>query len=102
VARRLLWLTALIIAEPASASTPAAWAQMDRQVDRACRTAADLQRARVQPDKASFADTVPVELRIVEGYNRRGVIDVKLCAYNRRTGRVAITDAAGRLGVSRR
>jgi len=98
----LLCLTALIVAAPASASTPAAWAQMDRQVDRACRTAAGLQRARVQPDKVSFADRVPIELRIIEGYTRGGVVEVKLCAYNRRTGRVAITDGGGRLGVNRR
>lgn len=100
--RVLFCLPLLLIAAPAAASTPAAWAQMDRQVDRACRTAAGLQRARVMPDKASFPDTVPVEPRIVEGYNRGNVIDVKLCAFNRRTGRAAITDGAGRLGVNRR
>jgi hypothetical protein len=100
--RALTCLSLLLIAAPAAASSPAAWAQMDRQVDRACRTAAGLQRARVQADKASFSDTVPVELRIVEGYNRGGVVDVKLCAFNRRTGRVAITDGVGRLGVNRR
>ena len=100
--RTLLCLPLLLVAAPLPASAPAAWAQLNRQVDRACRTAAGLQRARVQADKASFDDTVPIELRIVEGYNRGGVVDVKLCAYNRRTGRVAITDGVGRLGVHRR
>lgn len=102
MARRLLCAAFLVAGVPASASTPAAWAQLDRQVERACRAAAGLQRAKVQRDKASFSDTVPIELRIVEGYNRGGVIDVKLCAFNRRTGRVAITDGTGRLGVNRR
>lgn len=86
----------------ALASTPQAWQQLDRRVNRACLQAAGLQKARIIEDKASFSDTVPIELRVVEGYNRESVVDVKLCAYNRRTQRAAITDGAGRLGVNRR
>lgn len=100
--RLLPCLSLLMLAVPASASTPAAWNQLNRQVDRVCRTAAGLQRAKIIPDTASFPDTVPIELRIVEGYNRGGVVDVKLCAFNRRTGRAAITEGVGRLGVYRR
>ena len=62
----------------------------------------DLKQKKIVADKAGFPDTVPVELRIVEGYNRGGVLDVKLCAYDRRTKRAAITNATGRLGVNRR
>jgi len=100
-----LILTALAtcgLATAAGASTPQAWAQMNRQVDRACLTAARLTRAKIIADKASFDDRVPVEIRIVEGYNRGSVVDVKLCAYDRRTKRVSITDGVGRLGVNRR
>lgn len=89
------------LASAAGASTPQAWAQMNRQVDRACLSAAGLTRAKIVTDKASFDDRVPVELRIVEGYNRQSVIDVKLCAYDRRTRRAAVTDGTGRLGVDR-
>jgi hypothetical protein len=100
-----LALTAIVmggLASAAGASTPQAWAQMNRQVDRACLAAAGLTRAKIIPDRASFPDRVPIELRIVEGYNRQSVIDVKLCAYDRRTRRAAVTDGAGRLGVNRR
>ena len=85
----------------ALASTPEAWQQSDRRVTRACIAASGLAQAKIALDKASFSDRVPVELRIVEGYNKQSVIDVKLCAYDRRTGRTAITDGAGRLGVYR-
>ncbi len=86
----------------ATASTPAAWAQLDRQVNRACLTASGLRQAKIIPDKASFPDRVPVEIRIVEGYNRGNVVDVKLCAYDRRTKRATTTEGVGRLGVNRR
>ena len=66
------------------------------------RPLAGLTRGKIVADKASFDDRVPIELRIVEGYNRQSVIDVKLCAYDRRARRAAITDGAGRLGVNRR
>lgn len=93
---------ALAAAAPAAASSPAAWAGMNRAVDRACLSMVDLKQKKIVGDKASFPDTVPVELRIVEGYNRGGVMDVKLCAYDRRARRAAIVDAVGRLGVNRR
>ena len=83
------------------ASTPESWAAMDRQVSRACRLASGLSQAKVVSDKASFSDRVPVELRIIEGYNRQSVIDVKLCAYDRRTRRATTVDGVGRLGVNR-
>ena len=89
------------LATTAFASTPESWRQLDRQVTRACIAASGLSQAKIVTDKASFSDRVPVELRIVEGYNRQSVIDVKLCAYDRRTRRATTTDGAGRLGVYR-
>ena len=85
----------------ALASSPAAWQQMDQRVVRACLAASGLSQAKMIADKASFLDRVAVELRIVEGYNSQSVIDVKLCAYDRRTGRAAMTEGVGRLGVYR-
>lgn len=84
-----------------SASSPQAWQQLDRRVARACMASSGLTQAKIIAGKASFADTVLVELRIVEGYNRGSVVDVKLCAFDRRTGRVTTTGGAGRLGVNR-
>lgn len=85
----------------ALASTPQSWAALDGRVSRACLLASGLQRAKIVPDKASFSDRVPVELRIVEGYNKQSVIDVRLCAYDRRTRRATTVEGSGRLGVYR-
>ena len=85
----------------ALASSPAAWQQMDQRVVPACLAASGLSQAKMIADKASFSDRVAVELRIIEGYNSQSVIDVKLCAYDRRTGRAAVTEGVGRLGVYR-
>jgi len=63
--------------------------------------ASGLQRAKIVHDKASFSDRVPVELRIVEGYNKQSAIDVRLCAYDRRTRRATTVEGSGRLGVNR-
>lgn len=93
--------TMAFLSTSAFASTPESWRQLDRQVSRACIAASGLAQAKIVTDKASFSDRVPVELRIVEGYNRQSVIDVKLCAYDRRTRRATTTDGAGRLGVNR-
>ena len=90
-----------LLATTAPASTPAAWAAMDRKVNRACLAASGLQRAKIMTDKASFSDRVPVDLRIVEGYNRQSVVDVRLCAYDRRSGRATTVEGVGRLGVYR-
>lgn len=90
-----------VIGTSAGASTPQAWAALDRQVNRACIAASGLTRAKVLSDKASFSDRVPVEVRIVEGYHRQPVIDVKLCAYDRRTKRATTVEGTGRLGVNR-
>ena len=85
----------------ALASSPAAWQQLDQRVARACIVASGLSQAKMIAEKASFSDRVAVELRIIEGYNSQSVIDVKLCAYDRRTGRAATAEGVGRLGVYR-
>ena len=101
LALSLISLGATALGPAASASSPEAWQQLDRQVNQACLAASGLAQAKVASDKASFSDRVPVELRVVEGYNKQSVIDVKLCAFDRRTGRATTTDGAGRLGVNR-
>lgn len=100
--RYIVALGSIILAgTSAPASTPQAWSGLDRQVNRACLASAGLLQAKVLTDKASFSDRVPVELRIVEGYNQGSVIDVKLCVYDRRTRRATTVDGSGRLGVNR-
>jgi hypothetical protein len=100
---KLLIASAVLLfsSAPSYASSGQAWAALDRQVTRACIAASGLTRAEVQADKASFPDRVPVEVRVVEGYNSGSVMDVKLCAYDRRTRRAAIVEGQGRLGVNR-
>ena len=98
----LLAAAALAFLNPAAlASSPAAWQQLDQRVTRACIAASGLAQPKMSADKARFDDRVPIELRIVEGYNSQSVIDVKLCAYDRRTGRATTTEGVGRLGVYR-
>lgn len=98
---KLIVASVALAGAAASASTTQAWQQLDRRVNRACIAASALTRAKIVEDKASFSDRVPVELRIVEGYNRGSVVDVKLCAFDRRTGRATTTNGTGRLGVNR-
>ncbi len=97
----MLAIAAVAVAASATASTPGSWQQMDGRVDRACLLASGLMQPKIAADRASFPDRMPIELRIVEGYNSQSVIDVKICAYDRRTRRVAFTPASGRLGVYR-
>ena len=100
---KLMIVTAFLLSvgTASQASTGEAWAALDGQVTRACIRASGLTQAEVQADKASFPDRVPVELRIFEGYNQGSVMDVKLCAYDRRMKRAAIVEGSGRLGVNR-
>ena len=51
---------------------------------RACIVASGLSKSKMIVDKASFSDRMTMELRIVEGYSSQSVINVKLCAYDRK------------------
>lgn len=97
-----LLIAIVLLGNQASASTPEEWKKLDRRVNQACIAASGLSKAKIVADKASFSDRVPVELRIVEGYNSGYVIDVKLCVFDRRTGRATTTEGSGRLGVYRK
>jgi hypothetical protein len=55
----------MLAGSAAGASTPQAWASMNRAVNRACLSMVDLRQKKIVGDTASFPDTVPVELRIV-------------------------------------
>ena len=94
-------LTSAFLAIPAStsASTPEAWAQLDQRVVRACIAMSGLSRPQVLARKISFSDTIGIEVRMLRGVER-GVMQRKLCAYNRRTGRTEVQDAGGWFGTT--
>ena len=82
----------------ASASTPAAWEQMDRNVVRACIAMSDLARPQVLARKISTADVIGVEVRMLRGTDNRGRFQRKICIFDRRTSRTEVHDAAGWFG----
>lgn len=85
---------AVSTAIPASASTPQAWDQMNKRVNRACIAMSGMSRPKLLAAKISFSDTIGTELRMMRGSDRKGITHRKLCAYNRRTGRTEVQDAA--------
>lgn len=78
----------------ATASTPAAWAQLDRNVSRACIAMSGLARPQVLATKISFSDAIGVEARMIRGTDNRGRVKRLLCAYNRRTSRTEVQEAS--------
>lgn len=86
---------AVSAAIPASASTPQAWHQMNTRVNRACVAMSGLSRPELLAAKISFSDAIGTEIRMIRGTDRKGVTHRKLCAYNRRSGRTEVQDAAG-------
>lgn len=98
--KTLLSVVAATVATTASASTPGAWAQLDTRVNRACVAMSGLARPQVLAKKISFSDVIGVEARMIRGVDRRGRMQRMLCAYNRRTGRTEVQEAAGWLGAS--
>ena len=97
LATSALLATALAIPTSSSASTPDAWAQLDRRVVRACIAMSGLSRPEVLARKVSYSDVIGIEVRMLRGVER-GRMQRKLCAYNRRTGRTEVQDAGGWFG----
>jgi len=85
----------------ASASTPDSWAQLDRNVVRACIAMSGMSRPEVLARKISFSDPIGVEVRMIRGYEK-GRMQRKLCAYNRRTSRTEVQDAGAWWGGTTR
>ena len=77
----------------ADASTPAAWAQMNVRVNRACVAMSDLARPLVLAKTISFSDTIGTEIRQLRGLDKQGRMKRLLCAYNRATKRVEVQEA---------
>ena len=81
------------LASAAGASSPEAWAQMDKRVNRACVATSGLSRPQLINAKISYSDVIGTEVRMIRGFDNRGRAKRLLCAYNRRTGRTEVQDA---------
>jgi len=84
---------AVTAAIPATASTPEAWAQLYKKVNRACVAQSGLARPQLLAAKLSYTDNVPVEVRLLRGNDRRGRLQRLVCVYDRRTGRAEVQAA---------
>ena len=96
---KILILAALLFAVPATGSTPDAWAALEAKSAAACIKASGLARSRVLPTTVRFSDALGIDARLVTGTYRqpqmKGARGLMLCAYDRRSGRVETSDAAG-------
>lgn len=92
-----MWKTGMItlalLASGASASTPAAWEQMNTRANRACVAMSGLARPELLARKVSFSDVIGVEIRMMRGLGKDRRLKRLLCAYNRSTGRAEVQEA---------
>ena len=91
-------LVALLLPSSLSASTPASWDQLDRRSGRACLAMSGLARPELLAAKNRFSDVIGIDLRMVRGRDAKNQPKRLLCAYDRRTGRVEVQDAAAWVG----
>ena len=88
---------AIMAIGPASASSPAAWAQHDKDTQQACAAASELNNPVVHPKAVLFDDTVGMDARLVTGTwkpaHMKGAKAVMLCLYDRKTRRAVVQDA---------
>ncbi len=96
--RLIILATASLLAAPASASTPAAWQQLQKQAERSCISASAFARPRVS-NMIVFDDTTGVVALLVSGTFRqrhmKGATGTNLCLYNRKTKRAVVEEAKG-------
>jgi hypothetical protein len=81
---------------PASASSPAAWAQHDKDTQQACAAASELNNPVVHPKAVLFDDTVGMDARLVTGTwkpaHMKGAKAVMLCLYDRKARKATAQD----------
>lgn len=94
----LLLATTSLLAPPVTASTPAAWRQLQRQAERSCISASGFARPRVS-SMVVFDDATGVVALLVSGtYAQRhmkGAAGTNLCLYNRTTRKAVVEEAKG-------
>ncbi|MCW3798312.1 hypothetical protein OMW55_10910 [Sphingomonas sp. BN140010] len=91
--RTVLALSVTLAASAATASTPEAWAQMNKRAARACVAESGLARPQLLAARLSYTDEVPVEVRLIRGNDRQGRMQRLVCVYDRRTGRAQVQPA---------
>jgi hypothetical protein len=90
-------MSAGALSASASASSPAAWLKLEREVSRKCIVASDLRRPQVSK-MITFDDTVGKVAVLVTGTHRRGQASgriANLCLFDRRTKAVSTVEAKG-------
>lgn len=97
-----IFILMLLSGSAATASTPAAWNQMNTRVNRACVAMSGLSRPVLLAKKISFSDVIGTEVRMIRGSDKAGRTKRLLCAYNRSTGRTEVQDADAWNGASTR
>jgi hypothetical protein len=95
--RYLISLAAVIaLAEPVSASSPAAWHKLQREAERHCIVESNFVRPNVSK-MIVFDDKTAVVAFLVSGIHRaphmKAAGSTNLCLYNRLTKRVSIQEA---------
>lgn len=87
---------AMMAIGPASASSPAAWAQHDKDTQQACAAASELNNPVVHPKAVLFDDTVGMDARLVTGNwkpaHMKGAKAVMLCLYDRKARKATAQD----------
>ncbi len=97
-----IFILMLLSGSAATASTPAAWNQMNTRVNRACVAMSGLSRPVLLAKKISFSDVIGTEVRMIRGTDKAGRTKRLLCAYNRSTGRTEVQDADAWNGATTR
>lgn len=87
-----------LLATPALASSPAAWAESARAGRNACAKASDFVRPSVSPNIV-FSDTIGRDAMLVRGVYKarhmKGARGTMLCLYDRRTRTAEVQEAKG-------
>jgi hypothetical protein len=80
---------------PAQASSPDAWAELDKASAAACIAASGFKEARVEPS-VHFSDDIGFDVRVVSGVypqaHMKGATGKMLCLYGRATKRVEVQE----------
>jgi heat shock protein HslJ len=88
---------AILLAAPATAATPDAWAKLDKASEAACLKASNLGGATIGPP-IRYSDRTGVDARVVTGTwlqpHMKGAKAKMLCLYNRKSKRVEVQELA--------
>jgi hypothetical protein len=91
----LLFIIIIPVLPPAQASSPDAWAELDKASAAACIAASGFKDARVEPS-VHFSDDIGFDVRMVSGVypqaHMKGAHGKMLCLYGRVTKRVEVQE----------